>query len=986
MPCSFQHLVITDGTTDDAGKRNEVDLLSRSGFCLLEDGDWQPAITIPKGGGVWRDSLLDNGRRPSLFRDGNTIQAMTLTVSAQDQDALIRDTQELRRLLRKAREYDSTRAQNTPVWIERQAPGASEMEYCQIFDWSTPNDSDPFEQPFWGSVASAGMNDFILTLEIGPYWGGNIPGESTCTEAQAQQIWEYEDGWQLNTNQPVATVFDLLATNAGWLLAAETAAVWRTQTAVAPWAAAVGPPAGIIRAMAEGDDGIYSIGANGVYISTDQGDNWAVQNGAITAATENSLIYATDGYLYAARTTVASRSNDSGVTWANILTVTTLRCVYQSPTTETLFLGGAGGRSGIFRSTDGTTWVNVYNGYKEDFDCYGFFESDVGTLFAFGALNAGTPAKLLRSTDDGLHWEIITVVTPAAAQYYIGMTQKANGEMLLLLNTNTRLYRCGDGQGLGWTQEALVVLNNNSIEYFPTTDTVYVGEAGDIYEESAATTVGRDDTCLDEVYHANKHHIAQITHVYVYDLAGGTYTAQFPAGVLPYDLLTTPAVGDMLYIGIETVGTINSGPFNNVVFDITQGFLATTWTLDWEYWDGAAPWGALTVHDGTNGFGQTGVCSIHFEPPSDWVTGDLNVILGGAAPAITGYWIRANLSALGVLVQTAQQGNRDIYTCNWGFAEVNKDDVGGDVPALLRAVLRNRADEDGPAGSAPDAWTNRYVVGLRSTDRGERFVAYLNCADTQNPLGITATDGANTVDATDITAPSGRIMTHTTTGASTWTDECTFSLSGDIAADFRGKFHALLRAQQGSGASGAVRVRIKILGSTGGLVQTNDFAIFLNTNDWQVLDLGEISIPPTIMKDADIGDQTDIIIQIWSSAGAISVHLYDLFLCPIDEWSGDLIDTNLLTTSSVDQGYLLDLDAITYPKSGADVWVRSASDLIRSRYQYNSSDPAILQANRTQRLWWLAYRYDSGWSSEPWICHSIQLHKVQRYYSMRGAR
>jgi hypothetical protein len=987
MPCPFQWLVITDGTVNGAGLRNQVDLLSPTGFCLLEDGGWNPSITEPKGGGAWRDSSLDDGRRPTLFRDQNTIQALTLEVSSLDQDGLIRDTQELRRLLRKAREYDTSRAQNEPVWIERQAPGASETEYAQIFDWRTPNDGNPFEEPFWQKVAKAGMDDFILSLEISPYWMGNIPGESTCVETQAQQTWAYETEWPLNTTQPVAAVRALLSTRGGWLLGAETAAVWRTQTGAAAWVAAVAPPAGIIYAMADGDDAIYSIGAGGVYRSADQGNNWALQNGAITNNTPNSLIQATDGYLYAARLTILQRSNDSGVVWNTVLTASNLRCVYQSPTTGTLFTGGNGGQSGILRSTDGTTWTNVYNGLKEDFDCRGLFESDAGILFAFGALAIGTPSKLIRSIDDGLSWETITVVGAAAGAFYIGMTQKDNGEMLLLLNTNNRLYRCGDGQGLGWTQEALIALNNDSIAFFPTTELGYVGETGDIYQESDFTTVGRDDTCLDEVYIANKHNAAQLTHVYVFDVGGGTYTAQFPAGALPYDLLpAAAAAGDMLYIGIETAGTLDSGPFNNVVFDITQSFLATTWTIDWEYWDGAAPWGALILHDGTEELGQQGVCSIHFEPPSDWVVGDLNAILGGAAPAVTGYWIRANLSAIAGLLQTAQQGNRDLYTCNWAFAEVDEDDVGGDVPALLQAILRNRADEDGPAGSAPNAWGNRYVTGLRSTDRGERFVAFLNCADEQNPTGITATDGANTVDATDITAPSGRIMTHTSTGTSTWTDECTFSLSGDMARDYRGKFRALFRGQQGSGSSGAVRVRIKVVGSTGGLIQTNDFAIFLNTSDWQVLDLGEITIPPTIMKDADIGDQSDLVIQIWSSAGAISVNLYDLFLCPIDEWSGDFIDTNLLTTSSVDQGYLLDIDSITFPKSGADVWVRSNSDLIRARYQYNSADRAILQANRTQRLWWLVYRYDSVWSSEPWIAHSIQLFKVQRYYSMRGAR
>lgn len=190
MPCPFQWLVITDGTTDDAGIRNQVDLLSPSGFCILEDGDWQPAITEPKGGGVWRDSQLADGRRPADFKAANVNEAMTLTVSALDQDALIRDTQNLRRLLNKARTYGPTAWQTEPVWIEAQSPGESEMRYSIIWNYSTPNDGNPYEEPFWGKVASAGMNDFTLGLEREPYWRPDEPGTGTTVATSALEAYD----------------------------------------------------------------------------------------------------------------------------------------------------------------------------------------------------------------------------------------------------------------------------------------------------------------------------------------------------------------------------------------------------------------------------------------------------------------------------------------------------------------------------------------------------------------------------------------------------------------------------------------------------------------------------------------------------------------------------------------------------------------------------------------------------------------------------
>jgi len=153
----------------------------------LEDGDWRPAITQPKGGGTWRDSALADGRRPADFKAGNVVEQMTLTVTALDQDQLIRDTQELRRLLNKARTYGTTDWQTEPVWIEAQGNGESNIRYAIVWDWQTPNDGNPYEEPFWQRLAGAGMDDFTLTLEREPYWRADVPGESTCVEVSGTQ-------------------------------------------------------------------------------------------------------------------------------------------------------------------------------------------------------------------------------------------------------------------------------------------------------------------------------------------------------------------------------------------------------------------------------------------------------------------------------------------------------------------------------------------------------------------------------------------------------------------------------------------------------------------------------------------------------------------------------------------------------------------------------------------------------------------------------
>ncbi|MHA1962507.1 MAG: LamG-like jellyroll fold domain-containing protein [Candidatus Thorarchaeota archaeon] len=187
MTCPWRWLVITDGTTNSAGIRNQVNLLSdHSGFCVTE---WEPAITTLKGGGTWKDSSLAHGRRLALNKKANVIETMTIEVRDADANTLIRDTQELRRLLEKARTYWTTDWQTEPVWIEAQGVGESEMRYTLIMDWMTPNDGNPYEQPFWQLVAKAGIDDFSLIMEREPFWRADAPGESTCVEISGQQGW-----------------------------------------------------------------------------------------------------------------------------------------------------------------------------------------------------------------------------------------------------------------------------------------------------------------------------------------------------------------------------------------------------------------------------------------------------------------------------------------------------------------------------------------------------------------------------------------------------------------------------------------------------------------------------------------------------------------------------------------------------------------------------------------------------------------------------
>ena len=95
-------------------------------------------------------------------------------------------------------------------------------------------------------------------------------------------------------------------------------------------------------------------------------------------------------------------------------------------------------------------------------------------------------------------------------------------------------------------------------------------------------------------------------------------------------LPAVPAVDDATYFGHATatfpqldvlVGTAGDG----------------VWTIEWQYWDGAA-WAALAnVTDGTTAFtAAAGVRSVTFDEPTDWEKCTVDSVLG--------YWIRANVT------------------------------------------------------------------------------------------------------------------------------------------------------------------------------------------------------------------------------------------------------------------------------------------------------------------------------------------------------
>jgi hypothetical protein len=504
--------------------------------------------------------------------------------------------------------------------------------------------------------------------------------------------------------------------------------------------------------------------------------------------------------------------------------------------------------------------------------------------------------------------------------------------------------------------------------------------------------VGRNETCSDEVYIANKHNRSQLTHVFVDD--GGVFGANLLDAVLPYNLLpAVPVANDAIYFGVTNAMT-DTGPFCSLVFDIQTAVTGVT-SAAWEYWNGAwIQFGAgvsQDVQDNTDNagvgggapFDTVGVGSVHWEPPSDWTTTAVN--------AVTGWWVRMRVAAAAGATAPVQQ-NRHVYTILWPYVDVEDDQIGGDVEAFVRLLLVNQSDH-AIGASGLEAWANRVVVGSRSISRGVNFDAYINLSDEQNESGIVVDDLGGGAFANDVQAPTGRLLRLTNPGARG--NVCSIEIGIGLAYQYDGVYHMFLRGQQTSGSAGDIDLDITAgFGNIHGdeaIFYESETVAFYATTDWALLDFGRIEIRSRHASTRSGG----IFFTIYATGdGAADADLYDLILMPVDEYAGDYVTANNVRASRIGaRGLLslqrqLDVDNILNPKNFAALVEHPALGFI-SRY-LSVGAPATLQANADQRIWFMTARYDSlsneNESSEQFVSETVQMWAVNRYLSQRGNR
>ncbi len=514
---------------------------------------------------------------------------------------------------------------------------------------------------------------------------------------------------------------------------------------------------------------------------------------------------------------------------------------------------------------------------------------------------------------------------------------------------------------------------------------------------SAEAQVGRVATCEKEVYIANKHNKAQLTHIYVDN--GGAFGANQVA-LAAFNLLpAAPALNDAIYFGSDTT-TADSGPFCSLVFDINA---VRTGRVIWEYWNGAWQGFAIaeicdntgTNADGRESFEVAGVNSIHWEQQSDWVTTTVN--------GVTGYWVRCRVTIAGT---TTTQQNRPVYSILWPYVDIASTEVGGDIPAIVEIQIepKSKITNDDVTGLGPDLYSNKVLLGLRSLSRGEDFSPFINLQDEQNPNGISITLGVSATNVVDPTTATGRHTLFNPAGVVAMQEEIRVQFTRDAALQYYGTYRMLIRGRQLNGVADSLYVQIEHKVNTYSTLKWSPKRQFAtNAEDWQVLDFGQWQLPGfTDVNDGEGVTGLELVINCESTVGGPGdLVFYELILWPIDEWAVEALDVSLDGV----QGWVggdrdnegvwryLSVDSLRFPRRVLRSSSRVSDADVRSVWRPITNGPAILQANADQRLWALSLRNDDTGSldedeyiSEPYVGATVLINQAKRYLSMRGAR
>lgn len=948
-------LLITDGTTEGT-----VDLLALKGWLLK---NWKPSVPEPKGGGVFRDSPLVDGRKLVYRKVENVIDTFDIVGNSGSQDDLIATIRKTQELLERAVSYWTSDWQNAPVWMEAKAACETSPRYATIVDYRLTGFGNPYTMPFFSNDSAT---EAILAIEH-TIWQETKPGDSgNCVQLYSETEFPAVTAYVNGTFTPSGAKDDVT-------YSPQMKAVDDTATVLGIGFATTAPFTGLCQA---------GIIFNNVTVPVGSDIKKATLTVECTAFSNPKV-------------SVKIQGQALGGGEINSVTITNPGSGYNDPKVLVSDSGGMG-NGAIIMATLYNGMIDELNiidgGYNyvspvltiKDTACrYPYCGKDATATATAAAIGADA------TTFSGTNADFINRPrTEASALLYVDSigtaTKTVDVTNIIKEIVDTDYWDSGDK--LGMFLSLPKVPSPLSTDFLEIASLEHLSlDPPELYIEYSTQVVqaGRDTTCSAEVYVANKSNKAPVDFIYYYDADAVTWSpnmyewdyssANMPLFQDDLGVVVVPAVGDYLYFGSCPIDTtdVDYGPFCSLIYDLYSAMVDVEG--EWEYYDGS--WTDLINScEDINMFMRTGVGSMVWRQPPDWTELAIN--------GHTGFWIRFKVTSVGVAPTSPYQWHRSIYTVLLPYIDIVSEEVPGDIPALARVIYEFASCDDRSAQTV--------VMGLRSLSRGENFNAYLNASDVQTTPGIqfSAMTGAAAF-ADDLNAPTGRAVladsVNTTMELVGW-----WYISGGIAKEFLGTYHAYLRVKQTTAATGTVKVKLRTkVGYSN--IYTDPVAI-VTGEIMSYLDMGQLTIPFADVMLSDDSMSGAIYIAVYASIETTEdFYIYDLILIPADEWSGSCTAYDEYGNSILYYGTGLDVDAIRNPKK-----LRSAlydtdpihgsksTTFYRGEIQHIYSGDPIFQANADQRLWFFSVYSYGGSASYIENCGAIRTERSARYLLMRG--
>lgn len=187
---TFQELLIVKGIPPAPKDGNSgeqplatINLLAdpeNAGWTLNTEDGWNPIIPTFKGGGVWMDSSISEGRTLVAGEDANVVETMQLTVTGNSVTDLAMRLSAMGKMIEDCRNF-FIESSIDPVYIHWWAQDAPGPQFAIVYNIEMAIvEPDVWQKP---------MRDVTLTLEREPYWRGLPPGANPIEWTfQAQRL------------------------------------------------------------------------------------------------------------------------------------------------------------------------------------------------------------------------------------------------------------------------------------------------------------------------------------------------------------------------------------------------------------------------------------------------------------------------------------------------------------------------------------------------------------------------------------------------------------------------------------------------------------------------------------------------------------------------------------------------------------------------------------------------------------------------------